>query len=98
MVWFFFVGFGLHVWLVAAMGKDYCALVVFIWLALSSGLGLVMWYYMVPFFNKLFYELDNDIQDVSPEQQKLINIPSPTDINRDLFLTDQHPSHYTFYF
>ena len=97
MVWFFFVGFGLHVWLVAAMGKDYCALVVFIWLALSSGLGLVMWYYMVPFFNKLFYELDNDIQDVSPEQQKLINIPSPTDINRDLFLTDQHPSHYTFY-
>jgi hypothetical protein len=60
------VGLGLHGWLVSCLGKDYEALVVFLWLIPSVGLGLVMWYFMVPFFNKTFYELENDIEPVLP--------------------------------
>lgn len=105
--WFLFVALGLHVWLVSAMGKDLCGLAVFLWLLPSVGLGLVMWYFMVPFFNKVFWELDNGIQpELDPQASnsttsKLLYSPDPTDVDRDIFLTEQdpfyHSNHLHFY-
>ena len=64
LAWFLFVGLGLHKWLVNA--GLHVVVVILIWLILSVALALVMWYFMVPKFNILFYNKDNGITEEEP--------------------------------